>query len=335
MFLIKLFFIKLFLIKYYIIMVYNLFLEGQNIKDILNFEIDYEYITCINYILFPLLTGYCIKYFFQFEFIICYFFGFLTQSIIFLNVNPLPISMCDKFSILKCIPEKYLPVQQYSLCEIKNKNIIFPIIIKPFCCPGCGRNITIIYSYKEFKLFIKNILRPEIYMVQQYLEDYNIELGILYEKLPWEKNGKITEITEKTNYTDKIRNYSKEHIKNHPEYLNNKNLNKIFNKLNENIPYLNAIRYDIRLKNIDDLEKDNFKIVEINGATGYSLQENPTKFHDYLNDTQWYIKRLIIGINNIITLKGYSILMLPIVICKCVYKSIYCIDYEQILSNNF
>ena len=327
--------IKLFLIKYYIIMTYNLFLEGQNIQDILNFEIDYEYITCINYILFPLLTGSCIKYFFQFEFIICYFFGFLTQSIIFLNVNPLPISMCDKFSILKIIPKKYLPYQQYSLCEIKNKNIIFPIIIKPFCCSGCGRNINIIYSDKELKLFIKKNIRPESYMVQQYLEDYNIELGVLYEKLPWEKSGKITEITEKTNYSDKIRNYSKEHIKNHPEYLNNEIINNIFNKLNENIPNLHAIRYDIRLKNIYDLQKDNFKIVEINGATGYSLQENPTKFYDYLNDTQWYIKRLIIGINNIITLKGYSILIFPIILCKCLLNCVYCINYEEILNNNF
>lgn len=264
-----------------------------------------------------------------------YFFGFIIQWIIFLNVNPYPINQNNKLTIMNLIPDKFKPTLQFSLYDINEKylqnnlNIQYPIIIKPIICSGGGKNIEIINSDKELKIYLLNCTNKSNFMVQNYLDNYNVEIGVLWEKQPWWKEGKVIEIVEKTQKNE-IRPFDDNNYKNH-QYLINKKINGIFNNISKNIQNMNVCRYDIRLKNITDLENENFKIIEVNGTMGMEFLGYPIKY-GFMVDVNWYFRRLIIGLYNILTLHGYSPITLLIVMYKSYYNSIICKDWENIYS---
>lgn len=101
---------------------------------------------------------------------------------------------------------------------------------------------------------------------------------------------------------------------------------------------MNVCRYDIRLQNIDYLEKGKFKIVEVNGTMGMHFNGYFTydinKIHkiNIMIDIKWYLKRLLIGFCNILSLQGYSPLSLPIVMYKSYFSALKCYDWENIYS---
>jgi D-alanine-D-alanine ligase-like ATP-grasp enzyme len=243
---------------------------------------------------------------------------------------------------MNLIPERFRPNIQFCLSEIYNKKFNFPIIIKPKICSGDGNDIEIIKTSKDLKLFLKKLENKKQnlnnYLVQNYLYNYTIEIGILYEKLPFKKEGKIIEIIEKT-HKDEIKEYSNYDVKYHNHLINDK-LNKLFNNLSKKIPNMNVARYDIRLKSIDDLMKGKFKIIEINGTMGFPF-DTPTSNYKYilLNkiidisiELRWYFARIFIGILNILTLNGYSLVNLIKAMIQS-YQNVYnCDDWENIFS---
>jgi len=298
---------------------------------IFTWEIIYDYLsyhTC--FILFPLIISLII---YKKITLVGYFIGFIIQWIIFLNVNPYPINQNNKLAVMNLIPDKFKPTIQFSLVEINDKyldaKIQYPIIIKPIICSGGGIDIKIINSDKELKIYLLNCKDKNNFMVQNYLYGYDVEIGVLWEKQLRQKEGKVIEIVEKTQ-KKWIRPFDHNNYKNH-HYLINKKLNLIFNDISMNIKNMNVCRYDIRLKNIEDLQNGNFKIVEVNGTMGMPFLGYPIKY-GFIIDVNWYLRRLIIGLYNIITLHGYSPITLPIVMLQSYYNSISCNDWENIYS---
>lgn len=270
------------------------------------------------FLFIPLFITIFIQFFYKIDFLKIYFLIFVIEWIIFLNVNPYPINIDNKFAIMELVPIQYRPHTQFLLSNINNNKFNYPIIIKPIYCSGNGNHIVIVNNNNELNNFIKECKNIDYYMIQNYLEEYNVEIGILYE------NGKIIEIVEKTNNMDKIRYFKDYNKKSHDNLIHNEKINYIINHISKLIPNMNVARYDIRLKNINDLEKGDFKIIEINGTMGMS-------FNNYF-DIIWYFRRLFIGIINILTLKGYSPIHLPIVMYKSYNSMIKCNDYENIFS---
>jgi hypothetical protein len=301
-----------------------------------------EFTLASYFIIIPIILSLIIKKYTKFNFLISYFIGFLIQWIIFINVNPYPLHINNKLSIMNLIPKIYRPHIQFCLSEIYNKKFNFPIIIKPKICSGCGANIETIKTSKDLKLFLKKIEHKKeninTYMVQNYLYNYPVEIGILYEKLPFQKEGKIIEIIEKT-HKNEIKIFINYDIINHNHLINQK-LNKLFDNLSKKIPNLNVGRYDIRLKSIDDLIKGKFKIIEINGTMGFPF-DTPTanykytllnKIRDISVELRWYFARIFIGIVNILTLQGYSLINLIKAMIQS-YQNVYkCDDWENIFS---
>lgn len=295
--------------------------------------VEHAFILMLLFIIFPILFSLII---YKNITLYGYFFGFIIQWILYLNVNPYPLSNDNKLIIMNLIPEKYRPEKQFLLQEINNNYFEYPIIIKPILCSGGSLDITIINSEKELIKYLKNKKNIKDYMVQNYLYNDNIEIGVLWEKFPWEKEGKVIEIFEKTNI-DKIRSFNLEKSKNH-NYLINNEINKLFNNISENIPNMNVCRYDIRLQNMDHLERGKFKIVEVNGTMGMHFNGyftyNINKIHkiNIMIDIKWYLKRLLIGFYNILSLQGYSPLSLLFVMYKSYFSALKCYDWENIYS---
>jgi len=282
----------------------------------------------ICFILFPLLISFII---YKKITLIGFFIGFIIQWIIFLNVNPYPIKLDNKLTIMDLIPPKFKPNIQFSLNKINEKllELQYPIIIKPITCSGNGLNIIIINSKRELKNYLNTCIDKNNFMVQNYLYDYKVEIGVLWEKKQWQKEGKVIEIVEKTQKNE-IRPFDYKNYNNHNDLISNK-INNIFNDISSNIKNMNVCRYDIRLKNITDLQNENFKIIEVNGTMGMPFLGYPIKY-GFIIDIKWYLRRLIIGTYNIITFNGYSPKNLLIVMIKSYMNTIICQDWENIFS---
>jgi hypothetical protein len=275
------------------------------------------------FLIVPFLITVCINRFVKYDFIKLYFIIFVIQWILYLNVNPYPLPLDNKFSIMELVPEHYRPHTQFLLASIYQHDFNYPIVIKPICCTGNSINVLIINDEDELHTFIaRSDIDIHSYMVQEYIED-TIEFGILYEKYPFENTGRILEIVEKISSEDII-HFNDRYKKSYDHLVNNENINMIISEITNLIPGMNVARYDIRVKNIDDLEKGDFKIIEINGTMGWSLKH-------YIDST-WYVRRLFIGLCNTISLKGYSIIELPIVMYRAFFSMITCFDCENLFS---
>jgi hypothetical protein len=173
-------------------------------------------------------------------------------------------------------------------------------------------------------------LDSSLFMVQTFLGDYSLEVGILYEKYPWNNTGNIIEMVEKTNKNN-IKTYDSINRVDQTIRITEK-LKDTIGKLSDNIPNFYVGRYDIRFRNFEELLNDHFKIVEVNGTMGMELTCETFNFCCFLNDFYWVLRRLGIGSYNILTLKGYS----PWNLIWCMYKSfisfLTCNDWENLFS---
>ena len=311
-------FIILFLITYY----YIIFRNNIWFNDYLIYYM----------LIFPFIFGYIIKIFTKFNFLICYFIGIIIQWICFLNINPVPLFIDNKLSSMKLFQKEFIPEVQFSLVDINKNKFTYPIIIKPTICSGDRRDINIINSNIELNNYLKTCKNSNEYMVQNYLVDYDVEIGLMWRKFPWEKEGKIIEIIERTNKEDKLRPTNDKYLVDHLNLINN-NLNILFNKIAKFVPNLNICRYDIRLKNINDLQKGKFKIIEVNGNLGRELSEFADIFNNNMSVILFYFERILIGFINIITLNGYNPINLIIIIIKTYYNMIKCIHWEKLYIN--
>jgi ATP-grasp domain len=102
----------------------------------------------------------------------------------------------DKKVMLKDISEKYLPK---SCFFYKNKEKVqfdldfFPIVAKPLNAQR-GSNVSIIKTAEELESYAKNLTQD--FIVQEYVR-YEIELAILYSRMPGESQGKVSSVTQK------------------------------------------------------------------------------------------------------------------------------------------
>jgi hypothetical protein len=286
------------------------------------------------FFIFPLAIASFIYYLLKIDFIYSFVIGFLIQWIIFLNINPYPLKNNNKLAIMSYIPENMKPDQEYLMSSIDTeqiKNLKYPIIIKPIICTTGGTGIHIFNSNDEFSYFVtsnEHKIDTSQYMIQSYTEDHDIEIGVLYERKPWEKTGKVIEIVEKTQ-KDKIRPLESESIVNHPELITAK-VEEIIETLSRKIPEFYIGRYDIRLKHLEDLEKGDFKILEVNGCMGMMLNSNEYLFDNnaFITDSRWFLSRLQTGVYNIATLKGYNPLQLLQVLGTSLKNCITCDNWE-------
>ena len=260
-----------------------------------------------------------------------FIFGFFLQWIIFLNVNPYPLENDNKFNIMKCIPESFRPKQNCLLNECDITKLEYPVVIKPILCSGGAVKVFVIDTLENMiKLIEYNNLDISLFMVQTFLEDYPLEVGILYEKYPWNSTGNILEMIEKTNKND-IKQYDVENSINRNEQITER-LNEAIEQISHRIPSFYVGRYDIRFRNLEELLHGQFKVVEVNGTMGMQFSCDALDYNCFLIDFYWVLRRFAIGSYNILTLKGYSPWNLVICMCKSIYSFIKCNDWENLLS---
>ena len=101
----------------------------------------------------------------------------------------------DKWNVLELLPPELVPMSHFQLCgtAILHKPKVFPIIVKPVQGQR-GRGVTKIFSLEELLAYHKNA--PEDYIIQEYV-DSTYEYAVFYSRIPGEKEGIVSSITQK------------------------------------------------------------------------------------------------------------------------------------------
>jgi hypothetical protein len=266
---------------------------------------------------------------------LCIIIFFFVIQYLIINTNPYKNFDSDKMSILNYISDEYKPKSEYFN---KNKNYEFPYILKPTVCSRTSKDVSLISNEKELKNYLQNSNLNEL-MYQGFI-DTDYEVGIFYERNPLNSNGKIISIVHRTflgskNFSPMNINYyigggRKSYVINRPDLITNK-LNKIIDTISKSIPNFYVGRYDIRVKNLSDLDKGKFFILEANGTMGFDLRKD-IKF--YLNPYSIYIKirfiliRIFYGFLNIFKLNIVN----PKILFRSYYNALKCKDWEKLFA---
>ena len=112
--------------------------------------------------------------------------------ICFILSNPLNVKN-DKTYGPKHIPDNY--VQPFVIINSKDDlvKVEFPCIFKPNRCSGGSKNVELIHNIKDAIKYLKNIDN----IIAQKIHNGPYEVGVLYERHPFLKNGKIVSIVSK------------------------------------------------------------------------------------------------------------------------------------------
>ena len=248
----------------------------------------------------------------------------LILYLCYLVSNPWTLNM-NKYNVYKYIDSKYsLKTKLFKYNELKNINE-FPIIIKPAMYSGHSTNVYKISNSKELNDVIKKLTNNQKYIVQEFYNS-KYEVGLLYEKNPLIKNGKIISIVLKKKYNSEWKPLNCDNIlykKNvcynfNREDLITKELSDVIIHISNNIPNFNVGRYDIGFDNIEDFKNGkNFKIFELNGNSGSDIRCNFTNynidknnFNNILYLIRFIIVRILYGFINLIINKHNCIIIL-------------------------
>ena len=261
----------------------------------------------------------------------CILVFFIIQYI-FINSNPFRNFNINKITQLNYIPSKYKPKSEmYN----KEKMYNYPFILKPIRCTRSSFGVKLIKNYNDLNNYFKKYQIKDT-MYQEFINT-EYEVGILYERNPLKKNGKIISVVQRKflggeRFTVDL-NTTLNGIKNN-EIINRNNLitqklNKVIDHISKKIPNFFVGRYDIRCKNLEDLkEGKNFYILEVNGAMGYDLEKD-TKFSLISNQKikfNWLFKRIYYGLLNILNFNCVN----PYIIIVSIKTAIKCKDWETI-----
>jgi len=191
----------------------------------------------------------------------------------------------------------------------------YPVIMKPAICTGLGKNVAKIHNNEEAKEYLDRFknTREKIIVQDYYPAQY--EAGVLYERYPWEKRGRIISAVQK-----KLKNKTNEFqprscgrgicLDMTDQWLTPLNRQILIDEI-ERIPDINACRLDLLFDSIEDFKQgQGFKIVEVNGRCGQDLRcvkYYPKYTPSYLCFfTSHTSRRILMGLGNILRGRGFN-----------------------------
>lgn len=253
----------------------------------------------------------------------------------FLSANPWTSDM-DKAKILSYIPEPFNLEFTIITPNTDLNSLRYPLIFKPIICNGNGKGVSKINSAEQAREYMNKSKDNRI--IAQELYDSKYEAGVLYERNPLNKKGKIKSIVLKeitgSEWKPQRCSNSGQASSNCYNLPISQEINDSIDYISSKIPDFYAGRYDIRFSDMKQFfaGKD-FKVLEVNGAMGFDLNTSIMSLSS-MKDTlrnllPWIGRRIAIGFKNICRLRGGNVLQTFNMTRK--YKMwCECEDYEHI-----
>lgn len=288
-----------------------------------------------------LVLAFIIKRFVNINTVTSFFISSFIIYILFINVNPYYTDF-NKCKTLSYIPKEYKPHTFLYNENVDLSSLKYPIIFKPNVCSGLSDNVKIINSVKEANDYIDKNDKNEI-IIQEFM-DYNIELGVLYEKNLFNNKGEIKSIVRKQSNSTKIMCSCGGEIScDNLNHLINNDLNELFERISNSIPNFNVGRYDIKCKDINSFSNGNFYILEANGTMGVNLDKGLDVYNLNYNNIpsacvkveKWFLYRCLMGFVNIVSGRGYNHIYEMInAIFTTFHNNVKCKHWEKIVPLN-
>eukprot|EP01084_Bolivina_argentea_P240002 403277_1 len=251
--------------------------------------------------------------------------SFTLVWILFLQCKPYQLDS-NKFTVLQQIPAKYRPFM-FPLNDSIHVSASdhYPMVFKPTDCTSMGRGVRIIRSPQEaFQIHTLGFL-------QQYIP-YRNEVGILFEKHLTQSGGRIVSMVEK-HFPQNV--FTGVCFKNNVtctdiSFQVTDTLQDIFNEIANAIPNFYVGRFDVRFQDIESLMNGkHFYILELNGTMGFDLRKFPhSPLLTLWRVQRWYWYRIVMGIRNTVTLRGFNILILPKAMKHTLEYAYHCSDWD-------
>ena len=227
-----------------------------------------------------------------------------------MSANPWNRTM-DKAKILSYIPEPFR--LQFKIIDNTTSlsTLSYPVIFKPVVCNGNGKGVEKINSVEEAQSYMRKTSEKKI--IAQELFNGKFEAGVLYEKNPFSDYGTIKSIVLKeisgSGWKPQRCSSSKHTASNCYNIPITTDLIKTFNHISSKIPSFYVGRYDVRFDDMSDfLKGKKFKVLEVNGVMGFDLNTSISSLSSTWEAVEhlipWISRRVFIGFQNIIMLKG-------------------------------
>jgi hypothetical protein len=159
-----------------------------------------------------------------------------------------------------------------------------------------------------------------------------VELGVLVERQLPSRAFKVISVVEKHGPSD-IRPSCTE-----AACTERSNLVPVFDKhipwISSHIDDFNVGRYDIRCNLRDLVLHGDFKVVEVNGTMGFDLRmfTSGSLLRSAYLCQRWFLKRVLVGLYNIGTLRAYNPIVLTKVLATTVVNAFKCRDWEKLFA---
>jgi hypothetical protein len=248
-------------------------------------------------------------------------YGMILMALLFImyifhSCNPWFANKHDFYKIMTQGGSKFMIDEELYNPNITNLHKLnYPIIMKPNVCSGSGRQVSKIQNGIQALEYIKNFdsSSGDNIIIQEF-DPAPYEVGILYQRYPWEKHGKIISLANKSSSENSDGKFIPRSCYNvicsdKGEWLTPQNTKVIIREI-ERIPEINACRIDILFNDLDNFKmgKD-FRIIEINGRLGMNLStdSHPSNIWRLIYYLYWLIKRFIMGAYNVLQLNGINL----------------------------
>jgi len=258
-----------------------------------------------------------------------------------LSSNPYTNKHTKVFA-LNHIPEEYVPSYKI-ISEISDvDDIVYPCIFKPDVCSGNNNEVKKIYNKDEAKEYYYSLKKTSksSNIIAQTIHNGPYEVGVLYERHPFKKNGHIISIIQKK--LDKkwkplrcqLNGFKDPNFTtcfNRSEWITDTLNNKI-DEISKGIPDFYVGRYDIRFSDIEKFKSgEDIKILELNGTMGYDLRTTVIprfSFRYLILGLRFILVRLLIGFQNILLCRSVNPITLIINQIKRLMKIKECHNYH-------
>jgi len=189
------------------------------------------------------------------------------------------IENTDKYSLLKKFPKQYVPT-----VELYNKNTVleyinYPVIFKTNTCSFFGLDVQKIKNRDEALEYIKKFKYDKNDIIFQEFSHYNNEISIFLKRNLLNNNLEIYSVVTREIKKDSLVNNKceKDKCKIIIDKLSNA-VKEIFINITENIEGFNWGRYDIKYESLEELNKGNFHIMELNVGPSLYPPIHPVNF---------------------------------------------------------
>lgn len=261
--------------------------------------------------------------------------GLIILYYCFLSANPWSTRM-SKDKILSYVPEPFALNTRLLKKSSYLSDLKYPVIFKPVVCNGNGKGVKKINNVKEAIEYMK--VSEEQFVIAQEYYPGKFEVGVLYERYPFDASGSIVSIVSKETGDDwKPLRCNTCSYKGGVDCFIIKSTQKLQSTIDhiaKKIPDFYVGRFDIRFYSLDDfLNGENFKIIEVNGVMGFdlrtSIDSSKCMFTTVKNVLYWVARRVLIGLQNIVQLNGGNVFEVFDISTKfSTYQK--CRDYEHL-----